>query len=64
MYGVWTIVRGAAANWYPYPFVNMRSLGYHDVLQNMAGFLALFVAITLTLVAIDRVMGAVQRSRT
>jgi hypothetical protein len=62
-YGVWLIAHGAIANWYPYPFVDMRSLGYQEGLQNMAGFLAVFVAITLTLIAIDRVMGRVQRSR-
>jgi hypothetical protein len=63
-YGVWVIVHGVIANWYPYPFVNIRSLGYQQGLENMAGFLVVFVAITLTLLAIDRVMGSVQRSQT
>ena len=56
-------MHGAAANWYPYPFVDMRSLGYEQGLMSMAGFLIMFVAVALTLVAIDRTLESVQRSR-
>jgi hypothetical protein len=63
-YAVWVIVHGVIANWYPYPFVDIRSLGYQQGLQNMAGFLIVFVAITLTLLAIGRIVGSVQRSQT
>jgi hypothetical protein len=63
-YAVWVIVHGVIANWYPYPFVDIRSLGYQQGMEHMAGFLGVFVAITLTLLAIDRVMGSVQRSQT
>jgi len=54
-------VHGAAANWYPYPFVDMRSLGYEQGLMSMAGFLIMFVAVALTLVAIDRILGSIQQ---
>jgi hypothetical protein len=60
-YGIWTVVHGSAANWYPYPFVDMRSLGYEQGLVNMAGFLIVFVAVALTLVAIDRALGSIQQ---
>jgi hypothetical protein len=60
-YGIWTVVHGAAANWYPYPFVDMRSLGYEQGLVNMAGFLIVFVAVALTLVALDRTLGSIQQ---
>lgn len=62
-YAVWTLVHGAVANWYPYPFVNMRSLGYQQGLENMAGFVVVFAGIALALVALDRMMGSVQRPR-
>ena len=59
-YGLWTLVHGAVTGWYPYPFINMRSLGYQDGLGSMAGFVVVFVAIAVALVAIDRAMGSVQ----
>ena len=61
-YGLWTIVHGAATGWYPYPFVDMRSVGYQEGLMNMASFLAVFIAVELALVLIDRVIGSVWRS--
>ena len=63
VYGIWTVVHGAVANWYPYPFVDMRSLGYQRALMNMASFLAVFIAVALTLVAVDRTIGSVRQPR-
>ena len=54
VYGIWTVVHGTVANWYPYPFVDMRSLGPQRVLLNMTSFLVVFVAIAIILVVIDR----------
>ena len=62
-YGIWTVVHGAVANWYPYPFVDMRSLGYEQGLVNMAGFLIVFVAVALNSVMIDRAIGSSQPRR-
>lgn len=30
----WTFAHGAAAHWYPYPFINVDKLGYVDVIRN------------------------------
>jgi hypothetical protein len=63
VYGLWTVVHGAATGWYPYPFVDMRSVGYQEGLMNMAGFLAVFISVQLTLIVIDRLIGSVRWSR-
>jgi hypothetical protein len=60
-YGVWTIVHGATTGWYPYPFVNMRSIGYQEGLMNMAVFLAVFISVQLTLIVTDRLIASVRR---
>ena len=62
VYGLWTMVHGATTGWYPYPFVDMRSVGYQEGLMNMAGFLAVFLAVDLALVLIDRLIGSVWQS--
>jgi hypothetical protein len=62
-YAAWTLLHGAVANWYPYPFVNMRSLGYQQGLENMAGFVVVFAGVALALVALDRMLGLVRQSR-
>jgi hypothetical protein len=62
-YGVWTLLHGAVADWYPYPFVNMRSLGYQQGLEHMAGFVVVFAGIALVLIMLDRILGSVQRPR-
>jgi hypothetical protein len=63
VYGLWTIVHGATTRWYPYPFVDMRSLGYQEGLMNMASFLVVFIAVQLTLIVIDRTIGSIRQSR-
>ena len=60
-YGVWTMVHGAVANWYPYPFVNATKFGHHGVLMYMARFLGAFVAVALALVVVDRILGSIQQ---
>jgi hypothetical protein len=62
VYGLWTMVHGATTGWYPYPFVDMRSVGYQESLMNMASFLAVFIAVELALVLIDRLIGSVRQS--
>ena len=43
-YAVWSLARGAVAGWYPYPFLDVATLGYGAVLLNAAGLVALFAA--------------------
>jgi hypothetical protein len=60
-YGAWTLAHGAMSGWYPYPFANAANLGYLRVLLNLAGLLAVFFAIGLGVVAIDRGLGRLRR---
>jgi hypothetical protein len=57
--GVWTIVHGSVSRWYPYPFIDMRSLGYQAGLANMAGFTVVFMIAALALVVFDRTIGSI-----
>ena len=61
LYGFWTMGHGALTNWYPYPFVDVTTLGYLKALTKPAGCLAMFVAVAPSLVVIDRIIGSLQR---
>ncbi len=52
-----TLVRGAAIDWYPYPFVDVAELGYAQVVLNCLGITALFLALAAVLMGIDRQLG-------
>ena len=41
---VYTLVRGARADWYPYPFVDVSELGYGGVLARSVALAAGFAA--------------------
>ncbi|MGN9909071.1 Pr6Pr family membrane protein [Phytohabitans sp. LJ34] len=41
----YTLVRGAATDWYPYPFLDVTDLGYAVALRNVAGVLAIALAV-------------------
>jgi hypothetical protein len=43
---VYTLVRGASTDWYPYPFVNVDQLGYDGVLVR-----CVFLCVGITLAA-------------
>jgi hypothetical protein len=51
-----TLVRGAAIGWYPYPFVDVGALGYGRVLLNCAGITLLFLAVAAACAALDRLL--------
>jgi len=53
-YFVYAIARGALNGWYPYPFLDVPTLGYLRVLINAAVILLAFVAVGLGLVALAR----------
>jgi hypothetical protein len=56
-YAAWTLVHGALAGWYPYPFLDVLELGYPRALLNIAGLVAAFLLLELVLVAVDRLIG-------
>jgi hypothetical protein len=47
---------GAVMDWYPYPFINARTIGYSRILVNALGITAAFAALSLVVVALDRVL--------
>jgi hypothetical protein len=59
----WTLARGAVVHEYPYPFMDVRHLGYAVVLRNSLGVGALFLALGAVLVAIDRALGRRRETR-
>lgn len=55
-FGVYTMVRGPLTGFYPYPFLDVASLGIGAVLVNMAAMSAFFIALGLVFVLIDRLL--------
>jgi hypothetical protein len=53
-YFVYALLRGAYDGWYPYPFLDVKAIGYTQVLIDSIAVLAAFLAIALTLVAVGR----------
>ena len=53
----WTLLRGAWLSEYPYPFVDVGTLGLGAVLRNAAGICLAFVAVGALLIALDRLAG-------
>ena len=56
-YVAWILVHGALTGWYPYPFLDVSELGYPVTLLNVAGLIAIFLALEVALVAIGRRLG-------
>jgi len=48
------LVRGAMNDWYPYPFLDVTTLGYLRVLIDACAVLLIFIAVALLLVALAR----------
>jgi hypothetical protein len=52
---LWLVLaRGAVSGFYPYPFIDVSSLGYTRALLNSVGVLAAFASLGLLAIAIDR----------
>jgi hypothetical protein len=56
-YVAWILVHGALTGWYPYPFLDVSELGYPATLLNIAGLIAVFLALEVALVLIGRRLG-------
>jgi hypothetical protein len=56
LYVGWTLVHGALAGFYPYPFINVLRLGYEQVLLNITGLIMAFVFLLLALVGLGRML--------
>lgn len=55
LYLVYSLIRGEATGWYPYPFVDAAKLGYGRVAVNSLGVLAAIIAAGSGIIAINRV---------
>lgn len=56
-YLCYSLIRGAATGWYPYPFIDAGKLGYSRVLVNAAMLVGAFLLVALLAVAIGRRTG-------
>jgi hypothetical protein len=54
VYLVYVLARGAVSGLYPYPFVDVKVLGYAGVLTRAAGFLLVFLGMGLLVVTVGR----------
>lgn len=53
----YTLVHGAASGWYPYPFLDVTSLGYGVALRNVLLVAVVAVVLAAAYVAVDAVLG-------
>jgi hypothetical protein len=53
---VYTLLRGPLAQWYPYPFVDVKELGYTKVFINSAMVCAVFIFFSLLFTGIAKMM--------
>ncbi len=53
-YLVYALLRGAWLQSYPYPFIDVSTLGYPQALLNSAGLLVVFLVLGSALVGIGR----------
>ncbi len=53
LYVVYSFAHGAASHWYPYPFIDVNTLGYVTVIRNGIGLNLLLVGIGTLIVRLD-----------
>ena len=64
IYFIYSLLRGAFVGLYPYPFIDVATLGYERILINALMFLVAFLGLGLLLVAIDHAAAARQPKQT
>lgn len=57
-YLAYTLARGGFVHYYPYPFIDVATLGYVRVLVNAAGFTLVFWGLGLTVAATGRALSS------
>jgi hypothetical protein len=53
-YFLYVLLRGSVDGWYPYPFLDVKTLGYAQVVMDACFVLLAFIAVGLVLVALGR----------
>ncbi|MCW3093277.1 MAG: hypothetical protein JWP81_4346 [Ferruginibacter sp.] len=61
MYCLYILIRGAVAGFYPYPFIDVNSLGYNQVFLNICGMVIVFLVVSFVLIAIARIASKKKR---
>ena len=56
-YLVYSLVRGAFYNWYPYPFLNVDESGYSKVILNAIVLIVVFMVSGFALIGLDKRLG-------
>lgn len=56
VYIVYILLRGAILIEYPYPFIDVSSLGYTRVISNSFGLLIVFIVVSLLIIAIGKML--------
>ncbi|SEG53821.1 Pr6Pr family membrane protein [Bosea lathyri] len=57
-YLAWILARGAVSGFYPYPFIDVRRLGYDGMALNALAVAGVFIAVGLAIVALARLAGS------
>lgn len=60
---VYTFVHGAITGWYPYPFLDVTTIGFADSVRNSAIVLAIGVVIAVVITLVDRHLPSLVRDR-
>lgn len=63
VYAAYTLIHGWLTGFYPYPFTDVKALGYSRVLVNFVFLLGGFSVLGGLLVAVDRLMGGFRLDR-
>jgi hypothetical protein len=50
------LIRGSAANFYPYPFLDLNQLPWQSVLSNIAALIILFVFLFFSFISLSRIL--------
>lgn len=62
VYILFIILRGALSGFYPYPFIDVTKIGYHEALINTGGLLVGFLVLSLLLVGIGKCQRGIKRT--
>jgi hypothetical protein len=54
LYVAYTFAHGAVSHWYPYPFINVHTLGYVTVIRNGVGLILFLVGVGSIIKYLDR----------
>ncbi|TGN01990.1 Pr6Pr family membrane protein [Leptospira dzoumogneensis] len=57
-YAIFTLIRGAIMEWYPYNIMDVPRLGYSGVAVNIVGIFVLFLLIAAFLALVDRLLSS------